>query len=105
MPLGSSSAAPVMRPGPNCLTLGFSAMLFSNLTIAALEKRPGPASVIGWNSKDHWARTESGRAIAPSAFCRTALPMTEALSGRCEGAAHAALTATDTTTHEDDLCD
>src|ERR1700722_7199360 len=39
MPLGSSSAAPVMRPGPNCFTREFSVMLLSRLTIAILQKR------------------------------------------------------------------
>jgi hypothetical protein len=39
-------------------------MLFSSLTIAVPEKRSSSlASVIGWNSKDHCARAEFGRAI------------------------------------------
>src|SRR5882672_2506371 len=54
IPLGSSSAAPVMRPGPNCFTRGFSVMLLSSLTIAVLQKRTlSPTLRRGrWRSED-----------------------------------------------------
>src|ERR1700722_1713973 len=106
MPLGSSSAAPVMRPGPNCLTRGSSVMLLSSLTIALLQKRAGPAWVGGRKSGDsptavgfcdRWRRPRSaGRRLKVGL---------KALSGQSVVAARAALIATHTTTHADDLCD
>src|SRR6202790_3024597 len=106
MPLGSSSAAPVMSPGPNCLTRGLSAMLLSRLTIAILQNRTwSPMWEKGWKSEDQDRREPNGSSplrLPHSAGRR--FGGSKALSSQSAGAAHAALTTTYTTTHKDDLC-
>src|SRR5664279_5540647 len=107
MPLGSSSAAPVMRPGPNCLTRGSSVMLFSSLTIAMLQQCTwSPEREQRWKSEDQDRRKLEDRSshLRLSAFGRTALRGMDLKRHRAKaGAAHAALTTTYTTTHKDDL--
>ena len=80
MPLGSSSAAPVMRPGPNCFTRGSSAMLLIRLTMARHQKAAkfqkrirspeGEGVEIGGSRP---ARSAIFGPFAPSALGRTAL--------------------------------
>src|ERR1700686_5773593 len=107
MPLGSSSAAPVRSPGPNCLARGLSAMLLSRLTIAILQNRTwSPMWEKGWwKSEDQDGREPNGSSplrLPHSAGRRFGGP--KPLSSQSAGAAHAALTTTYTTTHKDDLC-
>src|SRR5277367_3014476 len=59
------------------------------------------AEILGSRS----ARTGRSEPFAPSALGGTALRKPKALSSQCAGAAGAALTATRTSTHENDLCD
>src|SRR6202048_1615700 len=103
IPLGSSSAAPVMRPGPNCFTRGSSAMLLSSLTIAVLQKRtisPTREKTVEIEGSKS-ARTESFEPLAPPAFGGTALRRDlKRYRRQCAGAAEAALTTTRATTHE-----
>src|SRR5271165_1033789 len=107
MPLGSSSAAPVMRPGPNSLTRGFSVMLLSSLTIALLQKWNGSRAEEGGESQDQDGHELKG------CSCHLRLPRAaerrfggpKASSGHSAGAADAALTASRTTTHAVNLCD
>src|ERR1700722_20937190 len=69
MPLGSSSAAPVMRPGPNCFTREFSVMLLSRLTIAILQKRTTARAKEGVeNGGSEPARAGFLEPFAPSAI-------------------------------------
>src|SRR4030081_3280972 len=71
IPLGSSSAAPVMRPGPSCFTRGSSAMLLSNLTIAVLQKRTmSPTRRRRWRSKHQVGANRIVRAFCASRIRR-----------------------------------
>src|SRR5271168_820443 len=94
MPLGSSSAAPVIRPGPSCFTRGSSVRLFISFTIAYLRGEPMQSAV--------HARRDGNRGFAPPALVGTAPGQPGAIE-LSAAAADAALTTTRTTTHKVDL--
>src|ERR1700719_5360847 len=106
IPLGSSSAAPVMSPGPNCFTRGSSAMLLSSLTIATLQN--GLKSHAG---RRRWIEGSLGANRIVRAICASRMRRDGASEGlkryrrQYAGAADAALTPLGQLLTKDDLYD